>query len=673
MDNDKLGLFFENKDSEKSVPKKETINMKDFSSDWLKMKEANLLEAGDNLTSPYSQSYIVNRAVRSIAENIPQAKYKIINVSTEEPAGIDNPIVQLFMKPNSMMSRFEMWEAIGTYLNLSGEVFLFVNQSLGGVIGRGTAPAELIVVDPKLVKHTVEDGKVVGWSWNGQVPFETHELIQFKLFNPYNPIRGLSPLSAAKNEMNADYAAGVYNNQFFVNNATPDGVIEVDKDKELDIGDLRKLKAMWYENHGGPANAHKTAFLLGGMSYKSMGFTQKDMDYIQGRGFSRDAVLSVFGVHPFVAGFYDSGTVTRATAKEAKRLFWTGTLKPQLIRIEEKLAVEFFPRYAPGFVGVFDYSEVEELQDDYTEAVETAKGLFSLGYSRNEVNERLRLGMPFEDTDGATRYLPMNLVEVGTEEIDEPEVAVDIAVEPEKMVKAIGTITHRNFLKVQTQMEKILQSKIKKFIFNQRTEVLKLITGKKELTPEWINIQGGLRGIYDDGAVKLVLEVEPIYREAASVAGEMALENIGLADKQFIINEALINTRLNLVKGMNQTIYNQVKKEVFEGVKLGESINTIGDRIKAVYNTTTKRSKVIARTETASLMNGTSFDVYKQEGIKEKQWISEGDARESHQISEEHVPIGSAFSNGLMYPGDASAGPEETVNCRCSISPYIGD
>lgn len=665
----RLGKFFDLNGTPIPETKKVTTNEKGWSQDWLKMKEANLLAQGTSLADPYSQSYIVYRAIRSIAENVPQAQYKIFDGERVLPP--TDPVSQIFLNPNPFMSRFEFWEALTTYLNYRGETFIYMNKSVGNLTGRRTLPAELWVLDPTLVKHSFDKGELAGWTYNNQLVMEPDELIHFKLFNPNaHQFRGLSPIASARNEIDADYSASRWNKVFFDNNATPDSVIQVDKDKEIDIKDLRKLKKMWYEKHGGTENAHKTAFLLGGMTFKHMSLSQKDMDYIIGRQFSRDATLSVFGVHPFVAGFYDSGTVTRATAKEAKRLFWTGTLIPQLIRIEEKLAVKFFPKYAPGLVGKFDLSQVEELQDDFNESVTSGKELFSLGYTRNEINTRLQLGMPKDDTDGDVRYLPINMVEVGEDE-GIPEKAIN---PPTQKAKIDKNVYARRYLRLQGKFEKVLHSKIKKYIFNQRKKVLEILNSQKAVSDERkLKIMAELRALFDAMEDILISQVEPIYVEAGTQAGEMALENLGIR-REFIVPQNILNTRLNMVKGMNETIYSSLKTDIFEGIKAGESIAEISTRVKDVYNTTTNRSRVIARTETASLMSGTTNDVYKSEGVTKKEWIAtvDGETRDSHiQVDGEVRAMGQMFSNGLEYPGDPSGSPEEVINCRCALAPVV--
>jgi HK97 family phage portal protein len=657
----------------KDVTKQKKTTTKNYDQ-LLAIQEFNIEQGMSKISDPYAKSYIVYRAVRSIAENIPQAKYRVYFSNNDKPVPVTHPMNRLFNRPNPFMSRFEFWEAISTHLNLSGEVGIYVNESRGGAAGLGTPPAELYVLNPKLLRHSINDGEITGWVYNNTMPIETKNLIHFKLFNPSNfSIRGLSPLDPARNEMDADFSASKFNKNFFENDATPNGIIEISEDNTITDVELRALKKSWYQKYGGVENAHRTVFLKGGMTYKSMGISQREMDFLEGRQFSRDSILSVFGVHPFVAGFYDSGTVTRATAKEAKALFWRGTLKPQLIRIEEKMNVDFFGIHAPQFYGKFDYSEVEELQEDYDAAVITAKGLFDLGYDLNEVNERMNLDMPEKDFAG---YRPFNIQRYELDgKIEEP---VEDDSEPQKMLKEAKKIENkeikkqftRNFNKIQSQMERILQSKLKRYLYNQRSEILTLLNSEKDFDPELANTIAQINTIFENNKDEIVKLVEPVYRETSTATGEMVYDYLSL-DKEFIVNETILNNRLNLVKGINDTLYGRLKESINEGIQSGETINDISNRVRDIYTSTSSKSKVIARTETASLMNGTSVEIYKEEGIGQLEWISEGDARESHQINGETTTIGQPFSNGLLYPGDPSAPPEEVVNCRCSTAPVI--
>ena len=173
-------------------------------------------------------------------------------------------------------------------------------------------------------------------------------------------------------------------------------------------------------------------------------------------------------------------------------------------------------------------------------------------------------------------------------------------------------------------------------------------------------------------------------------AGEMALGNIylqrsinGLQVKDidvsfdvppFEVDAEILLRRLNLVRNMSDVIFEHMKREINERIAAGGTIQEIRDAIKNSYNMSSSRANVVARTETASLINGQQESIYRKENISEKEWISTVDAntRQSHvDANGEVVGINDKFSNGLMFPGDPSGSAEETINCRCAVAPVV--
>ena len=636
---------------------------------FLKAKAYNSL-TGNGVTEPYSQSAWVYRAVNSISSNIPQAPFRIYD-SNKQPLPETNSIVQLFQNPNPFQSYFEWMESIVSFLNLNGEAFIYMVPSIGQRIGTRNLPAELWSLNPKLVQHAEDEGRIVGWTY-GNMPIELDEMIHLKMFNPsHSSFRGMSPITALRQELEADFSAAKFNNSFFKNGAVPNGVITTDKEVQIDIKTLRKLKKEWYSNHGGAENAHKTAFLLNGMKYNTMQITQKDMEWMEGRKFSRESIMAIFGVNSFVAGFYSDGTITRATALASMRAFWENTLIPQMIRIEQKLKSKFFMRFSnDGTCGRFDTSEIPAFQAMFTENVDAAQKLFQIGHTRNEINQRLNLQMPEDDIDGDIRYLPMNLVPIGEDEGGVPEKSIEPKVEKAEKQNMI----QRNYLIIQGKMEKKFESKLKRYLFDLRKEALRIVNNvQKALTAdEEAELMALLNGLFDGGELQVAME--PVYTETARQAGEHAFDVLGIT-REFIINENVLKARMNYIKGVNDTLFEEIRSNVYEGIKSGETIPEISSRVKSSFNVASNRAKIIARTETASLMSAQTQDVYKSEGVKMKQWIATIDekTRESHiQQNGQIVPMNTAFSNGLMFPGDSDNGPpEEVINCRCVLVPVV--
>lgn len=86
-----------------------------------------------------------------------------------------------------------------------------------------------------------------------------------------------------------------------------------------------------------------------------------------------------------------------------------------------------------------------------------------------------------------------------------------------------------------------------------------------------------------------------------------------------------------------------------------------------------RRSLVISRTELLRSANLATRLQFEESGVVGSiTWTATNDerTRSSHRrVDGETVPLGERFSNGLLQPGDGTAGkPEEVIQCRCTIT-----
>ena len=637
---------------------------KDYANTWLKANDLMRGGPSEDISKPAAQSYLVYKCVTVIANNFPQAPF-VLYGPNDEPLDKTDQLYKLLKNPNDTMSGFDLWSATSTFYNLYGEAYWYLVQSVGQSMGTSRMPAEIIVLDPKKMADVVDPntGMLLGWMYDGRISLQLEEVLQFKNTNPYNRYRGLSPLDAVNIEIKADYKAGVYQKKFFDNDAKPGMVLQVDKEDNSTVEELKKLVRMWEQGHKGVGNAHKVGILRGGMSLVPVGLSQQEMDFINSRAFTRDIVLSVFGVPKTLAGFTEG--INRATADTQKRIFWQETLKPQMLRMQERLNARLVNSAMPGSYGKFDFSRIDELKQSMDEDVKNAQTLFNMGFSRNELNERFHLGFE-EDSAGDTKYIPMNLIDVESANMSSEPEKQFVQETIQKNEKQARMERQRSiFMRKQQVNERKLLGKVKKYFITQRTKVLKNLFQKAEVsTSELIS----RINIIEKEDERLIASLTPVFQDIMQDAGEMALDFMALQADYQIDSAALFN-RVNRVKDINKTIFNQLKMQISEGVEAGESLNDISKRIKQVYKFADKRAMTIARTESSSLMSETSLNVYKNNGVLYKEWLTAGDdeVRPEHEanMNQGPVKVSVAFQNGEMFPGDQS------VNCRCTISPVV--
>ena len=415
-----------------------------------------------SITNPYRQNYTVNRALQILATNIAQVPFEFYR--EDRKLGKEFELNQVMRRPNQYTSNFELWEATIVYLFLYGESFWYFNTNQYGII------KEIYAVHPNFMKQVQdkESSPVAGWIYDNRIPMTLDEVIHFKLFNAGH-VRGLSPLDTLKQDMSNDKTASELGGKMLENGSKLSGVIEVDKDVSASLEEMRRVLTMWKAEHQGVSKAGKVGALLGGMKYRELGQTASDLELIDSRDSVRDKILLVLGIHKAVVGVTDK--IDRATADTALRSLWQTTLKPQTVRIQEKINAELLDVYYPGVISKFDLTVIEELKADLNDTLDAATKFWKLGYTRNEINVRLGLNMP--EIEGEERYIPRIMIPEsmaeeaavtgrGTTQANDARKALPIPV-PEKIVEP----------KASQEVENPLIKKIKGYLMLQRPKVIK--------------------------------------------------------------------------------------------------------------------------------------------------------------------------------------------------------
>src|SRR5262249_30609969 len=103
--------------------------------------------------------------------------------------------------------------------------------------GRGRFLKQVVFLDPAHVHHVIEDHRLIGWRYSGfgpNAPLESQvflpEEIWFeRLPNPFDPWRGLPPLSVADLPARTDFAAASFMRGTMENNADTGLIVRSDQ------------------------------------------------------------------------------------------------------------------------------------------------------------------------------------------------------------------------------------------------------------------------------------------------------------------------------------------------------------------------------------------------------------------------------------------------------------
>ena len=286
---------------------------------------------------------VAHRCVRLVAEAAASVVWLLYDGARELD---EHALLSLMRRPNARMSGPDFFEALYGQLLLSGNAFvepLFVGGTLREL--HLLRPDRVTVVEGRDGWPEAYDYRVGGLFRRFPAEAEGLALLHLKLFHPLDDHLGFPPLAAAQTALDLHNAAATWNKALLDNSARPSGAL-VYQPKEggnLSPEQYERLRQELDEGYSGPMRAGRPLLLEGGLDWKSMGLSPREMDFVEARnGAARDIALA-FGVPPMLLGI--PGDNTYANYQEANRAFYRLTVLPLLTRTAASLSAWLSPAY----------------------------------------------------------------------------------------------------------------------------------------------------------------------------------------------------------------------------------------------------------------------------------------------------------------------------------------
>ena len=300
----------------------------------------------------YERNAVVYRAVRMIAEAAASVPWLIFEGRQELR---EHPLLDLLARPNPADVGPGFLEAVFTNLLLFGNAYIEVVQVDGSA-------RELYSLRPD--RMSIVPGKTgwpVGYDYmigGDKVRYAMMQegispILHLKLYHPLDDHYGFSPIAAAQVALDIHNAAGGWNKALLDNSARPSGALVYSGPEGAHLSDeqFERLKLELDENFSGSRNAGRPLLLEGGLDWKALSLSPKDMDFMEAKNGAAREIALAFGVPPLVLGI--PGDNTFSNYQEANRAFWRQTVIPLISRTQKSFAAWF----APEFGGLhFDYN-----------------------------------------------------------------------------------------------------------------------------------------------------------------------------------------------------------------------------------------------------------------------------------------------------------------------------
>jgi len=298
----------------------------------------------------FMQNAVVYRSVRMIAEaaaSIPLLLYE----GEAEHAG--HPFLDLIKKPNGEQTGADFFETWYGFLLVSGNAYV-------EAVALGDSVRELHVLRPDRMKvipgaegwpeayEYTAGGQAVRFA--GEVVAGVRSVLHLKLFHPVNDHYGLSPIEAAATAIDIHNTASAWNKALLDNSARPSGaLVYAASAGRMTAEQFERLKVELETSYTGARQAGRPLLLEGGLDWKPLGLSPKDMDFVEAKHAAAREIALALGVPPMLLGI--PGDNTYSNYQEAQRAFWRQTVLPLVNRTVKALSNWLSPAYSDGAPG----------------------------------------------------------------------------------------------------------------------------------------------------------------------------------------------------------------------------------------------------------------------------------------------------------------------------------
>lgn len=316
----------------------------------------------------FRKNVVAYRCVMTIATACASVPWLLYDDATG--AEIDqHPILDLLEHPNPLQDGVSFMESVYADLEIAGNAYIeAVRPHNGG------APVELYVLRPdrmKVVPGSTGLPQGYQYSVNGQVstwacdPVSgASDILHLKRFHPLDDWYGMAPMEAALLSIDQHNAAGAWNQSLLGQGARPSGaLVYAPKDGPATLTDdqIRRLREEMGNVYQGDRNAGRPMILEGGLDWKEMSLSPKDMDWLAGRNNAARDIAVAFGVPAQMIGIPDAQTY--ANMAEARMAFYEETVLPNLTRVTAALDHWLCPMYRDPVWLDFDADSISALAD----------------------------------------------------------------------------------------------------------------------------------------------------------------------------------------------------------------------------------------------------------------------------------------------------------------------
>lgn len=294
----------------------------------------------------YCRNPIAYAAIRRVSMSVAGVRAYVAAADGEEIES--HPLLTLLRRPNKRSSWRALTEAVIASRMIAGNAYVERVDGVRDVLELHHLRSDRVKIvlsangDPARYEYTAS-GRTV--TYEAETP-RGSQILHLREFNPINDVYGLSPVDPAAYDIDTHTAAQGWNKAMLDNQARPSGALVFNGPEgqtSLSDDQFRRLKDQIEDNYSGAKNAGRPMLLEGGLDWKEMGLSPKDMEFLEGQHNAARNIARVFGVPPMLLGI--PGDATYSNYQEANSAFWRDTVIPMTEDYLEELSAWLGPLF----------------------------------------------------------------------------------------------------------------------------------------------------------------------------------------------------------------------------------------------------------------------------------------------------------------------------------------
>lgn len=311
---------------------------------WTPRRMSNLAEEG------FRKNVIAYRCVMQIATAASTVPWLLYDAQGREKD--THPLLDLLAHPNPLQDGVSFMESLHATLQIYGNAYIEAIRA-----ENKSGPVELHLLRPDRMKvipaatglpqgyvYSVNGQKT---TWPADPLTGQSDILHLKHYHPLDDWYGLAPMEAALQSIDQHNASGAWNQALLNQGARPSGaLVYAPKEGPASLTDdqLQRLREEMGQLYQGGRNAGRPLVLEGGLEWREMSLSPKDMDWLSGRNNAARDIALAFGVPAQLIGIPDAQTY--ANMEQARLAFYEETVLPQLTKVIAGLDHWLCPMYA---------------------------------------------------------------------------------------------------------------------------------------------------------------------------------------------------------------------------------------------------------------------------------------------------------------------------------------